>query len=371
MSAEARPPATAAGLRGADERVLEEVVTALDRVLDDVSLLLRDAASDLPGDPAPGPLVIDLVEELRDRVHHPGKRLRPLFASWGWAASGGGEDTRARLVDVAAALELLHLFALIQDDVMDRSDERRGRATLHVVEAQRHRDRSGLGDPDLFGDSVAVLVSDLALSEASLLAASAGPVVARAWRLMAAELVEGQLLDVAHTAGRGRDLATSLRIARAKSGRYTISRPLQLGALVAGAAAEEAARLLDWGDLVGDAFAVRDDVLGVWGDPALTGKPAGDDLRSGKPTALLVWAAELLPEAERFLLERCDAGGLDDADVVRLQEAMEAAGVRRRAEELVADLMDRSDVALAAVGADERTTSSLRGVAEAVAWRDR
>ena len=197
---------------------------------------------------------------------------------------------------MAAALELLHLFALIQDDVMDRSDSRRGRTTLHVSAAQRHLTSGGLGDPVLFGDSVATLVSDLALSEASLLVAPCAPDVRAAWRLMAVELVEGQLLDLTHTAGRRRDVETSRRIARFKSSRYTISRPVQLGALVGGADPALVRGLIGWGDLVGDAFAVRDDLLGVWGDPVRTGKPAGDDLRSGKPT-VLSWAAELLPAA--------------------------------------------------------------------------
>ncbi|MBR7743992.1 polyprenyl synthetase family protein [Phycicoccus sp. BSK3Z-2] len=352
---------------------MAEVDGVLDRVLDDVAALLAEA-TDHDTDPAratPGPLVVDLVDELRERVHHPGKRLRPLVAHLGWSAAGGDDATRGRLVEVAAALELLHLFALIQDDVMDRSAARRGRPTLHVVGAERHRERGGLGDPELFGDSVATLVSDLALSEATLLAATGGPRVARTWRLMAAELVEGQLLDVSHTAGRGRDLTTSMRIARAKSSRYTIGRPLQLGALVAGADDDLVARLLSWGDLVGDAFAVRDDVLGVWGDPTLTGKPAGDDLRSGKPTALLVWAAEMLPDSERFLLERCDAGRLDDLDVARLQRAMEEAGVYRRAEALLRDLLEQADEVLADLDPDERTAASLRGLAETVAWRDR
>ena len=210
-----------------------------------------------------------------------------MLAHWGWVVGGGDESTHDDIARVAAALELLHLFALIQDDVMDRSDSRRGRTTLHVSAAARHRTADGLGDPVLFGDSVATLVSDLALSEASLLVAPTAPDVRAAWRLMAVELVEGQLLDLTHTAGRRRDLETSLRIARFKSGRYTISRPVQLGALVGGAAPDLVRGLVGWGDLVGDAFAVRDDVLGVWGDPVRTGKPAGDDLRSGKPTALL------------------------------------------------------------------------------------
>ena len=186
---------------------------------------------------------------------------------------------------------------------------------------------------------------------------------------MAVELVEGQLLDVTHTAGRRRDHATSRRIARFKSGRYTITRPLQLGALVGGADEHTVRGLIAWGDLIGDAFAVRDDVLGVWGDPTQTGKPAGDDLRSGKPTELLTWAAELLPPSDRPLLDACDAGTLDDAGVDALQQAMVAAGVRDRAEQAVADLSRRAHARLDALAVEPRADAALRGLADAIAWR--
>jgi geranylgeranyl diphosphate synthase type I len=292
-----------------------------------------------------------------------------MLAHWGWVVGGGTAGTHPHLVRIAAALELLHLFALIQDDVMDRSDSRRGRPTLHVVAAERHREERGLGDDALFGDSVATLVSDLALSEATLLVAPTSAEVRAAWRLMAVELVEGQLLDVTHAAGRRRDHATSRRIARFKSGRYTITRPLQLGALVGGADPGLVRDLISWGDLVGDAFAVRDDVLGVWGDPTRTGKPAGDDLRSGKPTELLTWAAELLPLRDRPLLAACDDGTLDDTGVDALQRAMIAAGVRERAEQTIADLSRRAHACLDELSVEPQADAALRTLADAIAWR--
>ncbi|QIM22763.1 hypothetical protein G7075_19150 [Phycicoccus sp. HDW14] len=128
-------------------------------------------------------------------------------------------------------------------------------------------------------------------------------------------------------------------------------------------------RLGTWGDLVGDAFALRDDVLGVWGDPQVTGKPAGDDLLAGKPTVLLVWAAEMLAAAHRPLLEACDAGTLDGPQVVALREAMQAAGVRERAELELTDLVDRSHAALDDLDVDGPSRAALAGLAEAVAWR--
>ncbi len=366
------PPLNARRRVTSPEDTLAAADVLLERTFVELSdTLVRAAVDGFPSgsDPEPGPLGVDLVRELAERTRNHGKRLRPVLAHWGWALAGGGRETHPHLVRIAAALELLHLFALIQDDVMDRSDSRRGRPTLHVVSSERHRRAAGLGDPSLFGDSVATLVSDLALSEATLLVAPSPPPVRAAWRLMAVELVEGQLLDVTHTAGRRRDLSTSHRIARFKSGRYTITRPLQLGALVAGADSDLVRGLVAWGDLVGDAFAVRDDVLGVWGDPARTGKPAGDDLRSGKPTALLAWAAELLPQRARPLLSACDAGTLDDDGVRALQHAMADAGVRERAEYTVTDLVARAHRALDELAVEPRADAALRDLADAIAWR--
>ena len=231
-------------------RPVDEMLAAADALLETTFVELAEAlvraaeegSADAVGAVDRGPLAVDLVGELAERSRHHGKRLRPVLAHWGWVVGGGTPDTHGDIARVAAALELLHLFALIQDDVMDRSDSRRGRTTLHVSAAGRHTAAGGLGDPVLFGDSVATLVSDLALSEASLLVAPCAPDVRAAWRVMAVELVEGQLLDVTHTAGRRRDVETSRRIARFKSSRYTIARPVQLGALVGGASRRPRAR---------------------------------------------------------------------------------------------------------------------------------
>lgn len=377
-----RPPRSdalirASGPTGAARGVLDAVDRLLESTFEEMRGCLREAAavSGVAG-PAldPGPLHVDVVDELAARARHHGKRLRPILMYWGWRVAGADPGTEPDAVRVAAALELLHLFALIQDDVMDRSETRRGLPSLHTAASSRHRRADGLGDPVLFGDSVATLVADLALSEASLLIAPASAEVRRAWRLMTVELVQGQLLDVTHTAGRRRDIETSRRIARFKSGRYTITRPLELGALVAGGNPDLVARLVAWGDLVGDAFAIRDDILGVWGDPERTGKPAGDDLSSGKPTVLLCWAEELLPESDRLLLDACDTGrvdadGGDRGGVEQLQAAMDRAGVLDRAETEIAALVGRADAALEALDAGPDATAVLSELATTIAWR--
>jgi len=343
------------------------------RRLDEVIARLRrwDVDGLLPPVPLSGPLAVDLVGELATRLASGGKRLRPVFAIWGWIGAGGRDrpDTHPRLVDVAAALELLHLFALVQDDVMDRSDQRRGMPTLHVTAGHRHRDHHGLGDPQLFGDSVATLLGDLALAEASMLVAPSPEPVRDLWTLMTVELVHGQLWDITQTASRERRLAVSEAIARLKTGRYTVTRPLQLGALIAGAAPGLVADLGRYGDLVGDAFAIRDDILGVWGDPQVTGKPAGDDLRSAKPTVLLALAAEQVPPAGRTLLARCSAGLLDDAGVDALRESLLAWGVREAAETMIDELVGSADALLDALPIHPEGADALRTVAATAAWR--
>ena len=342
----------------------------LERVFAEMTALLREAGARDDEAATTAGLGIDAVRELAERSANHGKRVRPLLAHWGWVvADGPSTGTDDELARLGAALELLHLFALIQDDVMDRSDTRRGRPTLHVVASDAHARHGGLGDPVHFGDAVATLVGDLALSEATLLGLGTGPAVARTWRLMTLELVEGQLLDITHAADRSHDHATARRISRLKTGRYTVTRPLQLGALVAGATEEVLDPLTEWGDLVGDAFGLRDDIIGVWGDPDVTGKPAGDDLRAGKPTALLVWAETMLAERHRPLLQRCATGELDGPEVERLADAMRTSGVLERAEEEIDGLVRAAHATAARLPGDPIVQAELDAVAQSIAWR--
>ncbi len=353
------------------ETTFRAVDVVLDRTFAEMTMLLGEAgARDAGEDATTAGLGVDAVRELAERSANHGKRVRPLLAHWGWVVAGGpATNTADELARLGAALELLHLFALIQDDVMDRSDTRRGQPTLHVVASAAHERQSGLGDPAHFGDSVATLVGDLALSEATLLGLGTGPTVSRTWRLMPLELVEGQLLDITHAADRSHDHATARRISRLKTGRYTVTRPLQLGALVAGATSEVLDPLTEWGDLVGDAFGLRDDIIGVWGDPAVTGKPAGDDLLGGKPTALLVWAETLLPPRHRALLQRSSGGDLNHDEVTELAEAMRASGVLDRAEEEIDGLVRAAHTTASRLPADPAVQAELDAVAQSIAWR--
>ncbi|MGB8380872.1 MAG: polyprenyl synthetase family protein [Dermatophilaceae bacterium] len=369
-------PQTGVGKAGIESPMVgvRRTLDGMDRLLGVVFDELRRWDGEVTLDGIPGSssgLRIDLVAELTSRTANHGKRIRPVVAHWGWVAAGGPRTgSQQQLVRLAAAMELLHLFALVQDDVMDRSDERRGAPTMHLAATRLHRQADGLGDPALFGDSVATLLGDLALSEATLLVADAAAPVRALWRRMTVELVQGQLLDVTQAASRQREMAAARRIARLKSGRYTITRPLQLGALTADAPPSLVAQLEHYGDLLGEAFAVRDDILGVWGDPARTGKPAGDDLRSAKPTVLLALAHRRIRDADRQLLDRCDTGSLDDAGVVALQQALVDCGVRDIAERLVQDLTAQAADVLRELPIDEAAVPGLQQLADAIAWRD-
>ena len=347
-------------------QTLERTDALLEQVLDRLEAQWRERSPE-----APDVLPADFPQLLRAwLLPTTGKRLRPVMCHWGWAAAHGPERGGADdLVAMCAALELVHLFALVHDDVMDRSDSRRGRTTTHVEAARAHIAAGALGDATLFGDSIAILLGDLALNEAWDLAAGCAPPLRRAWSDMLRELVQGQLLDVTGAAARRRDLERARRVARLKSGAYTVQRPLHLGALAAGAEPDVLAALDVYGTHLGEAFALRDDILGVWGDPARTGKPVGDDLLSGKPTVLLAEARAALPPhlAEQHLGEQAV---VTPETVPLLQDLMREAGVLERTEQRIAAEVRLACEALDGADLDAGAVAELRSLAELIAWRD-
>ncbi|MEU7903631.1 polyprenyl synthetase family protein [Actinoplanes sp. NPDC049118] len=258
----------------------------------------------------------------RDLVLAGGKRLRPTFAYWGWRGVVGPREPVEPVLPALAALELMHTFALVHDDVMDGSATRRGRPTAHRIFAGQHSDAGRLGDPERFGTTSAILVGDLclvwadqlmaraALCTATLFAARAG------YDRMRAEAIAGQYLDVLGEAAPGTwSLDRALLVARHKTASYTVQRPLQFGLTLAGPAEADVAAIDEaynrYGLAVGEAFQLCDDLLGVYGDPVVTGKPAGDDLRTGKPTALLMLAHQLADPAQQAELARDSAETVD------------------------------------------------------------
>ncbi len=261
-----------------------------------------------------------------------GKRLRPAFVHWGFVAAGGDPDDThdyRRVDDAGAAFELLHAFALLHDDVMDGSDTRRGVATTHIDYSKRHTGGQWRGETRRFGESVAILLGDLAHVYADRVMAAQPADALTIWRELQTELMMGQYLDVLGTARGDRSATKARLIVRLKSGRYTIEQPLQLGAALAPAGAHTdriRATLAAYGAPLGEAFQLRDDVLGAFGVATTIGKPVGDDLREGKPTLLLARAVEHATTPQREVLHRVGSPDLTDDDIAELQDILVNTG---------------------------------------------
>jgi geranylgeranyl diphosphate synthase type I len=309
------------------------------------------------------------LRSIRELVLSGGKRLRPAFCYWGFRAAGGGTDDR-RVIDAGAAFELLLAFALIHDDVMDGSALRRGAPTVHVAFQARHQEGRWRGEPRRFGDGVAILAGDLAAVLADELLADAPAEALAVWNRLQLEVNIGQYLDVLGAAEGTDDLARARQISRYKSGKYTVERPLHLGAALAGRLDELASPLTAYGEPLGEAFQLRDDLLGVFGDPAVTGKPVGDDLREGKPTPLLVVARQRASGAEASLLERVGTA-LSDKDVDALRGVFERTGARRTIEEDIVRLTEQAVAALDEAPVPVEVRSPLAELADYIGRRNR
>ena len=314
----------------------------------------------------------DLPTWLRRSLTSGGKRLRPRMCHWGFVATGGRLDTRWHddLVRAAAALEVLHGFALIHDDVMDQSEMRRGAPAAHVVAADRHARGAARGSSTRFGESIAVLLGDLAHSLADSLVSPLPSPMRDYWFELNLELLAGQRADLTGSAAARRDLAHAEAVAALKSGAYTIERPLQLGCLAASADEQQRSALATFGRHLGRAFAWRDDILGVWGEPEFTGKPSGDDLREGKTTVIWVMGTERLTGAAARAMERVGTPESRDEDVPLLQEALEGAGIRSELEDRIEQEVATAEEALSPDLLSSAGITGLRGEARRIAWRN-
>jgi geranylgeranyl diphosphate synthase, type I len=314
------------------------------------------------------PDLLGPLGSLRQLVLSGGKRLRPAFCYWGFVGAGGDRDDPA-VIDAGAAFEMLQAFALVHDDVMDGSDVRRGARTAHLDFADRHEEHGWHGEPRRFGEGVAILIGDLAHVYADLLLRGAPPAVIAVWDELRIELNVGQYLDVLGTARHDTDPVGARRIARYKSGKYTIERPLHVGAALAGRLGDLQGPLSDYGDPLGEAFQLRDDLLGAFGDASETGKPVGDDLREGKPTPLLAAAAAAADRVQAELLDRIGAADLADAEVAAIQEVLDETGAVAAMEARIEALADGAIAAIKAADIDDEARAALVDLARFVAWR--
>ncbi|MFW6691618.1 4-hydroxy-3-methylbut-2-enyl diphosphate reductase [Streptomyces sp. MAR4 CNX-425] len=307
---------------------------------------------------------IDAIAQL---VSAGGKRLRPTFCISGYLAAGGGADgseAEDAVVSAGAALELLHAFALIHDDVMDNSPTRRGRPTAHMQHAGIHAEQGWAGESRRYGEGVAVIAGDLAFGYAHTVTEDLPGPARKVWNHLGTEMIVGQQLDMALAAELAPDPDMARYVAVCKSGQYTIHRPLALGATIAGRDDLHAA-FETYGVAAGEAFQLRDDLLDAFGDPEVTGKPAGLDLSEHKMNLLLALAATKDPEVARLVADG------QNWDAERLRAAMLASGVREEVEKRIDELVETAHKALEKAPLAPGWRERLGEMAMQVAYRDR
>nr|BEK69096.1 polyprenyl synthetase family protein [Kitasatospora purpeofusca] len=348
-----------------DAAVLRRQVSAvLDGFLEN-----KDGASAEPRMPA------EVTQCLREFLAAGGKRLRPLLCVTGWQA-GGGRGTPEAVVRTAASLEMFHTFCLIHDDVMDDSASRRGAPTVHRRLARHHRHGRSAAAAERLGASGAILIGDLALAWSAELLHTADMTSRQLGAVlplvddMRCEVMYGQYLDVT-TAGRPTtDVAQALRIARYKTAKYTVEHPLRIGAALAGAPPAVHEALSAYALPVGEAFQLRDDLLGVFGAPRVTGKPSLDDLREGKHTVLVARALQRADAGQRRVLRSLlGAPGLDQAGADRVRELLIATGARDDVERTIGELRGRALEALRSAPFPPSAVADLRQLADAATER--
>ncbi|ORJ55926.1 polyprenyl synthetase family protein [Mycobacterium simiae] len=310
-----------------------------------------------------GPCGVDVAAEVLTEFVQDGKCLRSTFMYLGWLC-GAPPDSAA--LGAAASLELLQAFALLQDDVMDASPSRRGRPSAHVQFTEWHRRRGLSGSSQKFGESAAILLGDLCLVWAEQMLRDSGVhqgALGRAWPrydAMRTELAVGQFADVATDL---RDLPTMesvLAVARMKSGNYTVRRPLEIGAAMADCDDVVLAGLSEYGAALGEAFQLRDDILGVFGSPTATGKPNGGDLNERKATSVVVAAYQLADASTRRQFgELINRDRLDADAVEHWRTLILASGAVQFIEELIDDRVATARKALDGRPFDELALAAL------------
>ncbi|HEX5144945.1 MAG TPA: polyprenyl synthetase family protein [Mycobacterium sp.] len=328
--------------------------TVLERLSDYVSARSADTLGHCGVDTA-GDILLEFVDG--------GKCLRSTFMYLGWLCGAPADDAA---LSATASLELLHTFALLQDDVMDDSSSRRGRPSVHIQLATWHAQRGLSGSSRRFGESAAVLLADLCLIWAEQVLRECGlPAdrLQRAWPrydAMRTELAAGQFADLLLDLGKSPTLESVMRVARAKSGNYTVRRPLEIGAAMAGCDERTLARLGEYGLAIGEAFQLRDDILGIFGSPAMTGKPNSGDLIERKATSVAVAALEMAdPATRRQFDELIGSDHLDDTDLDYWRSLIIGTGAVQRIEDLISERVRSAREALNASTIDRSTRDAL------------
>lgn len=326
-----------------------------------------------------GPVYRAAADALSRFVLGGGKRIRPSFAWLGWLGARGAAEREKSVLTACSALELVQACALIHDDIIDSSSTRRGAPTIHLDQARLHRERGWDGSSEHYGISVAILLGDLALAWADDMFLAAGLTAdeleraAPTWAAMRTEVLGGQLLDITAEAADDGTIDTAMRINRYKTACYTVQRPLDLGAAIAGASDAVLAGYRSFGADIGIAFQLRDDLLGVYGDPGVTGKPSGDDLREGKRTVLMAAARMAAAGRADGSTERLRAligVPLSPDQLADARQLLIDLGAVAEVERRIDDLTERALAALDALDIEPVAAERLRALALAATRRD-
>ena len=312
-----------------------------------------------------------VFDEIESLVLGGGKRLRPQFAHWGWVAAGG-DSADSQQFRIGAAIELLHAFALFHDDVIDDAETRRGNTTTHRRMAYMHSTDQMAGESRRFGEGAAILIGDITYVMSDKLMDEMSPAARSIWHDLRMEMNIGQYLDTLGSARRERRVEVAERICRYKSAKYTIERPLHLGAVAANVEAGSALMpmLSAYGLPLGDAFQMRDDMLGAFGDSSITGKPVGGDFLEGKPTPMLARAYALASASQLKILDSIGTPGISHDDVSLVQEVVLATGAVAEMESLIVSLRDEAVASLDKQMIQGGAYEALLELADAVTQRE-
>ncbi|WUI01353.1 polyprenyl synthetase family protein [Spirillospora sp. NBC_00431] len=339
---------------------------ARDALLSRVEVRLRDLlAGERSRWSAIDPRAAVPVEAVATLVGAGGKRLRPSFCLDGFLAAGGGDAVLEQVaVDAAAALEVLQAFALLHDDVLDDSPLRRGKPTAHERHAAAHRDAGWAGESRRYGEGVAALAGDLAHVYASRLVSGLSPAAREIWHELSIEIMIGQYLDIRVAAERIADPELSRWIALCKSGRYTVHRPLTLGAAIAGRL-DLAPAFERYGAALGEAFQLRDDLIDAFGDSTVSGKPTRLDFAQQKMTLLVALAIQRDDRISQLLADRSTGGGAALAQMITDMD------VRGEVERRIDHLVEQAQSAIETAPLDAGWREELARVAVQVAYRQK
>jgi geranylgeranyl diphosphate synthase, type I len=361
-----------------------------DAVSAEISAFLSEQSSVLD---SVGPELVP-VHLMANQMLCGGKRIRPAFCVWGYVAAAGipTDEELKPVLAAAGSLDVLHVSALVHDDLMDSSDLRRGRPAAHRQFEALHANAGWLGDSAAFGRAGAILLGDLLVMWSAQMLHGAGvdqstleralPIV----EAMRTEVTCGQYLDMVAQAHPLRKRAPAIgslrptielamddasRVVEYKAARYTVQRPSQIGAALGGGDDELYFALGAYGSPLGRAFQFRDDLLGVFGDPQVTGKPAGDDLREGKRTVLVAHAYAHAGDAgQKLLLQRLGDPALDDGGIGELQQVIVESGARDAVESLINEYYERALKALHDTEITEEGRAGLTALADAAVRRE-